>query len=207
MKTILNGPKVTEAQVVGLLRKHGVDFSKWGEPPSYTLDELIQKLREEQVFLFEENGEIKLRINIGNILPFHYDDETEETIELYEERQIHPGGIVVERHDLRGVTGILLRGERPEDGAKREMVEELGQTEPRLKNHPIATTHWEAGTLVQQRPSRKWPGLHCETSSVGFKFRMPSSLYHRQYVEAIVDPRTRQTLRISFFGWRISTGM
>ena len=203
MTTILNGPKVTKDQVVGLLQKHRVDFSKWGQSPSYTLDELVRKLREEQVFLLEENSEVKLRINTGNILPVHYDDETDETIELYEERQIHPEGVVVTRHHLRGVTGILLRGERPEDGAKREMIEELGQTEPRLKYYPIATTYWEAGTLVRQRPSRKWPGLHCETSSVGFKFRMPSSLYHRQYVEAIVDPRTRQTLRTSFFGWRV----
>lgn len=207
MNTILNGPKVTKDQVVRVLRRHRVDFSRWGESPSYTLDELVRKLREEQVFLLEENSEVKLRINTGNILPVHYDDETDETIELYEERQVHPEGIVVERHDLRGVTGILLQGERPEDGAKREMVEELGQTEPKLKHYPIATTHWEAGTLVRQRPSRKWPGLHCETSSVGFKFRMPSSLYHKQYVETIVDPRTHQTLRASFFGWRIFTGM
>lgn len=207
MNTSLNGPKVTEDQVVRVLRRHRMDYSKWGTPPSYTLNDLLEKLHKEQVFLVEDEGKLILRINAGNILPYYEDDEADEIFELYEEKQVHNGGTIVQRHHLRGVTGILLRGERPEDGAKRELIEELGQTEPKLKNHPIATTHWKGGTLIRHGHSRKWPGLHSVTSSVGFKFRMPSNLYHKQYVEAIVDPTTRQTLRTSFFGWRICTGM
>jgi hypothetical protein len=104
------------------------------------------------------------------------------------------------------VTGILLRNERPEDGAKRELVEELGHTEPRLRTCPIGTTHWEDGTLVRIGHSRKWPGLKCVTNSVGFKFRMPPGLYHRQYTEVTFNHETRQVLRTSIFEWRIWQG-
>ena len=206
MTTILNGPKVTRDQVVKLLRKHGVNYSKWGVAPSYTLDELLKRLHEEQVFLIEEEGVLILKINAGNILPFYEDEESGDIFELYEERQVHNGGTIVRRHHLRGVIGILLRSERPEDGAKREMVEELGQTEPRLRTHPIATTNWEDGTLTRNGPSRKWPGLNCVTNSVGFKFRMPSHLYHRNYTEVTTDPKTHVVLRTSIFEWRIWQG-
>ncbi len=206
MTTILNGPKVTRDQVVKLLNKHRVKYGKWGVAPSYTLDELLKRLREEQVFLVDEEGVLILKINAGNILPFYEDEESGDIFELYEERQVHNGGTIVQRHHLRGVTGILLRGERPEDGAKREMVEELGQTEPRLRTYPIATTHWKDGTLTRTGPSRKWPGLTCVTNSVGFKFRMPSHLYHRKYTEVTTDPETHVVLRTSIFEWRIWQG-
>lgn len=206
MTTILNGPKVTKCQVVKLLRKHGVDYSKWGEAPSYTLDDLLKRLREEQVYLVEEKEMLILKINVGNILPYIEDFDTGDIFELYEERQVHNGGVIVQRPHLRGVTGILLRDERPEDGAKREMVEELGQTEPKLRTYPIATTHWEDGTLTRNGPSRKWPGLKCVTNSVGFKFRMPPGLCHRQYIEVTSNPDTHEILRTSIFEWRIWQG-
>ena len=202
MNTELNGQNVTKEEVVALLRKHNVDFSRWGHPPSYTLDDLLLRLRTEQVFLVEEGNSVTLLMMAGNMLPYINDDETGACYELYEVKQVHGNGVVVERHHLRGVTGILQLNETAFDGAKRELIEELGQTEPRLRNQLIPIIHWHDGTLTRTGPSRKWPGLDCMTISDGFKFRMPAHLYHREYVEVTIDPVIQRTLRTSYFGWR-----
>jgi hypothetical protein len=111
--------------VILLLERHNIPFASWGQGHAKTLEHLLKELESgESVLEEDESGELLLKANIVDVEIFHT-DRTGKRLKLVEEKQVFNDGRERKR-DMPGVAEKMKPGEKPEEAARRGILEELG---------------------------------------------------------------------------------
>lgn len=206
MSTNLNGPQVTKDQVIRVLRKHSVDYSRWGKTRGSSLEELVATLQTKQTCLVSQGKNLRLNMIVVNLLPYMEipgeDGSPEELLEIKKLYSVRNGQKIRRyRGKIRGISGSLKIGESHSDAAIRELREELGQDILKFQTEHFYTLPWEPGNMDRYyRDSVKYPGIPCQVASTGLKVQIPQTLYRESYIE-IVSSQDGRVVRATCFGW------
>lgn len=176
--------KITE-----LLVRHCVPLWEWGTGNRRSLADFCRYASEDQFFI-RDGAELIVQVHAVVVVVLH--KFRGEWLELYEDRQVFPGGKVLRRRNFNGIAETLKKHELPQEGAKRCLAEELQFRDP--------SEYFLSDLVAIERrdpvPSEKWPGIKAQYNRYIFECAIARRIYRREgYLE-------RGGSREIFFKWR-----
>ena len=179
-------------EILEILVQHCIPLETWGTGSYRSFEDFVRYATEDQFFL-RNGGNCGLVVEVHAAIVVVVYQCRKKWLELYEDRQVSPGGTTLRRTDFNGIAETLKRNETPRDGAMRCLAEELNFSNPKLYRLS------ECLGIERRDPvrSEKWPGLQAQYNRHPFECVIGRNLFRKNgYRECERDGRE------IFFGWR-----
>ena len=176
---------------LSLLRQHKILPEKWGIGGAKTVDHLLKEILDgETVLEIEPSGELIRKLAIATINVYYIDDESGQSFQLKESKQIFKDG----RERVRNLKMSLAEKLKVNESPNEEMVARALQEELGISGN-LQTTPGEMGEEIVESPS--YPGLMTKTKVYRFSIMLSSDQYNPDgYSEHQKDKDT-------YFVWKL----
>lgn len=181
--------QTTEEQLKEFLTRNGVNYSSWGRWGSRSLSSLVEEINEGESRLISTNNGVVRDVQSALIDLYFQNGEKR----FWLESETHREKIRSNEHTISGKIQVRF-GESPEEGAYRELKEELGFT-------GIVLLKAEAQEVTPRvKPSHIYPGLQ----SVIQGFLFTGDLTHELYVpHGYVNKEIKDGVTVTtYFKWK-----
>ena len=169
------------------LKRHGIDFSKWGRGATKTVERLFHEyLSGETTFVFKKKHLVRV-VRRVQILMYH---RTKKGIRYYliEKRQVFRNGSVRVRSRTRSLSEKMTPTEDALITALRALKEELGV----VGIDPRRLVRLKAAKRRRPWQSDSYPNLPSEHYGPRFKLELPARWYKREGYEEVQPDKTTE---------------
>ncbi|KKR78107.1 MAG: hypothetical protein UU23_C0003G0005 [Candidatus Curtissbacteria bacterium GW2011_GWA1_40_9] len=177
--------ELTDEELEVQLRKHGIDFDKWGHGAQKTYAHLLEEIKSGETLLESKDDALLRKFKVVGV-DVTYTDNNGKSYRLREDRQVFNDGRERRRNLGTSIAEKLKPDESADTAAHRALDEELGITVENINKR---------GEYHVRQPSESYSGLVSDYNAFIYEVKIDNDQFKPEgYIEVQQD-------KTSYFVW------